>query len=215
MKSENETILLRDKEIEPTDEVLENALGKKLFTIYQELIQIFTDEFSLELQWRFYKDGKSWLCKVVYKKKTVLWLSVWENYIKTGFYFTEKTRNGVLELGMNEEDMMEDDGYGIDVLDSVSADFDIDGDGISSKIDNVYGDGEGLDDLDLDIDFFSEPGIAPSKPGTKDPIIKPKTPPKRGPWTKPKTRPNPKAVREGDNMSKPKKRSFRKKGFYR
>jgi len=46
MKSENETILLRDKEIEPTYEVLENALGKELFTIYQELIQIFTDEFS-------------------------------------------------------------------------------------------------------------------------------------------------------------------------
>ena len=121
--------------------------------------------------------------------------------------------DGVLELGMNEEDMMEDDGYGIDVLDSVSADFDIDGDGIPSKIDGVYGDGEDLD-FDLDIEFFNEPGIAPSKPGTKDPIIKPKTPPKRGPWTKPKTRPNPKAVREGDNMSKP-KRSFRRKGFYK
>jgi hypothetical protein len=102
MKSENETIPLRDKEIEPTDEVLEKALGKELFAIYQELIQIFADEFSLDLQWRFYKDGKSWLCKVVYKKKTVLWLSVWENYIKTGFYFTEKTRNGVLELGIDE-----------------------------------------------------------------------------------------------------------------
>jgi len=125
--------------------------------------------------------------------------------------------DGVLELGMNEEDMMEDGGYGIDVLDSVSASFDIDGDGISSKIDNVYGDGEGLGDLDLDIDFFSEPGIAPSKPGTKDPIIKPKTPPKRGPWTKPKTRPNPKAVREGDNMSKPKPKTKRlsRKGFYK
>ncbi|MEE4256561.1 MAG: DUF3788 family protein [Bacteroidales bacterium] len=103
MKSENETILLRDKEIEPTDEVLENSLGKELFTIYQKLIQIFTDEFSLELQWRFYKDGKSWLCKVVYKKKTILWLSVWQNYIKTGFYFTEKTRNGVLELGIDKK----------------------------------------------------------------------------------------------------------------
>jgi len=101
MKSKNETILLRDKEIEPTDEVLENALGKELFTIYQEIVQIFTDEFSLVLHWRFYKDGKSWLCKVVYKKKTILWLSVWENYIQTAFYFTEKTRNGVLELGID------------------------------------------------------------------------------------------------------------------
>lgn len=102
MKSKNETLLLREKEIEPTDEVLENALGKELFAIYQEVIQTFTGEFSLEPQWRFYKDGKSWLCKVVYKKKTVLWLSVWENYIKTAFYFTEKTQNGVLELAIDE-----------------------------------------------------------------------------------------------------------------
>ncbi|MCU4166572.1 DUF3788 family protein [Carboxylicivirga caseinilyticus] len=95
MESNNETILLRDKDIEPTDAVLENALGKERFSIYQKLIKIFTNEYSLEPQWRYYKDGNAWLCKIVYKKKTILWLSVWENYIKTGFYFTEKTRLGV------------------------------------------------------------------------------------------------------------------------
>nr|WP_321408895.1 DUF3788 family protein [uncultured Carboxylicivirga sp.] len=103
MESNNETILLRDKDIEPTDTVLENALGKERFRIYQELIKIFTDEYSLEPQWRYYKDGNAWLCKVVYKKKTILWLSVWENYIKTGFYFTEKTGIGVLELNIDKK----------------------------------------------------------------------------------------------------------------
>lgn len=103
MESDNETILLREKEIEPTNEVLENVLGKELFIIYQELIKIFTNEFSLEPQWQFYKDGNAWLCKVVYKKKTILWLSVWENYIKTGFYFTEQTGIGVLELNIDNK----------------------------------------------------------------------------------------------------------------
>lgn len=103
MKSDNEKILLREKEIEPTDKVLENALGKELFMIYREIIEMFTKEFSLEPQWRFYKDGKAWLCKVVHKKKTILWLSVWENYIKTGFYFTEKTGTGVLGLDIDTE----------------------------------------------------------------------------------------------------------------
>jgi hypothetical protein len=103
MKSNNETLLLREKEIEPTDKVLENALGKELFSIYQKIIKIFTDDFSLEPQWRFYNDGKAWLCKVVHKKKTILWLSVWEHYIKTGFYFTEKTRNGVFELNIDNK----------------------------------------------------------------------------------------------------------------
>ena len=103
MESNNETLLLREKEIEPTNEVLENVLDKELFIIYQELIKIFTDEFSLEPQWQFYKDGNAWLCKVVYKKKTILWLSIWENYIKTGFYFTEKTGIGVLELDIDNK----------------------------------------------------------------------------------------------------------------
>jgi hypothetical protein len=103
MESNNEILLLREKEIEPTDKVLENALGKELFIIYQEIIRIFINEFSLEPQWQFYKDGKAWLCKVVYKKKTILWLSIWENYIKTGFYFTEKTGTGVLELDIDSK----------------------------------------------------------------------------------------------------------------
>ena len=103
MESDTEKILLRDKEIEPSNEVLENVLGKELFNIYQEIIKIFADEFSLEPQWQFYKDGNAWLCKVVDKKKTILWLSVWENYIKTGFYFTEKTGTGVLGLDIDNQ----------------------------------------------------------------------------------------------------------------
>ena len=42
------------------------------------------------------------LCKVVYKKKTVFWLSILKKYIKTTFYFTDKTRQGALELAINE-----------------------------------------------------------------------------------------------------------------
>jgi len=103
MGPDKETILLREKEIEPTNVVLEKVLGKELFIIYQELIKILTDEFNLEPQWQFYKDGNAWLCKVVFKKKTILWVSIWEMYIKTGFYFTEKTGKGVLELDIDSK----------------------------------------------------------------------------------------------------------------
>jgi hypothetical protein len=103
MESNNEMLLLREKEMEPTDKVLQNVLGKERFIIYQEIMKTFTDEFSLEPQWQFYKDGNAWLCKVVYKKKTILWLSIWENYIKTGFYFTDKTGIGVLELDIDNK----------------------------------------------------------------------------------------------------------------
>ena len=99
-----ENILLRDSKVNPTNEILENALGKDIFRVYEELIKIITDvEFELKPEWNFYKDGKAWLCKVNYKKKTVFWLSIWEKYIKTGFYFTEKTRSGILSLQISEK----------------------------------------------------------------------------------------------------------------
>jgi hypothetical protein len=103
-----ENLLLRDSGINPTNEVLENALGKDIFLVYEDLIEIITNvEFELKPEWNFYKDGKAWLCKVTYKKKTVFWLSIWEQHIKTGFYFTEKTRLGIFNLQINEKIMQD------------------------------------------------------------------------------------------------------------
>ena len=83
---------------------MENALGKKVFAVYEKLIKAITSaEFELAPEWNYYKDGKAWLCKVIYKKKTVFWLSAWENHIKTSFYFTEKTRTGIFELAIDEK----------------------------------------------------------------------------------------------------------------
>jgi len=147
-----------------------------------------------------------------------------------------------LDMDADGDDMlddvtfMEDDGYGVDVLDSVSGTFDMDKDGIPAHIDNIHGDGEEVDimnyfddndtktkdmsakNLGLDIEYFSgQPSESPN-PGVAEPAVRPTTTPKetpkRGPWTTPKTKPNPKAVKEGDDMSKP-KRSFRRIGGYR
>jgi len=99
-----ENLLLRDSEINPTNEVLEKALGKDIFQVYETLIKTITNvEFELKPEWNFYKDGKAWLCKVTYKNKTIFWLSIWEKCIKTGFYFTEKTRLGIFSLQINKK----------------------------------------------------------------------------------------------------------------
>lgn len=90
-----ETMLLRDKQITPEDNVLMAALGES-YPAYAGLMKTVTgDEYGLLPQWNYYNDGKAWLCKVVFKKKTVFWLSVWDGYFKAGFYFTEKTGSGI------------------------------------------------------------------------------------------------------------------------
>lgn len=103
MNNENQIMLLRDSAIEPTEQVLKDALGEESFAIYQGLLDIITSEFGLEYEWRYYKDGKAWLFKGVHKKKTIFWLSAWEGFIKTNFIFTEKTRSGISDLLINNK----------------------------------------------------------------------------------------------------------------
>jgi hypothetical protein len=98
-----ETRLLREKEVYPNNEVLEKALGES-FLAFNELMETISNEkYALVPDWRYYKDGKSWLCKVSNKKKTVCWISVWNKFFKAGFYFTEKTRLGINELNIENK----------------------------------------------------------------------------------------------------------------
>ena len=94
--------LLIDQDIFPTREVLKKVLGES-YEAFDELTRSITDsESGLKMEWRYYKDGKAWLCKTTDIKKTIFWLSVWDKYFKTTFYFTEKTRPGILALDIDE-----------------------------------------------------------------------------------------------------------------
>ena len=61
-----------------------------------------SEEFKLIPNWRYYKDGKAWFCKITLKKKTVLWLSVWSDCFKVAFYFTEKSGAGIPGLKIDD-----------------------------------------------------------------------------------------------------------------
>ncbi len=91
-------IQLKNPELYPNKEVLENVLQED-YPLYTQFMEAITGPgLELSYTWNYYKDGKVWLCKVCHKKKTVLWLSVWEGFFKTSFYFTEKTIGGIAEL---------------------------------------------------------------------------------------------------------------------
>ncbi|MBP8304599.1 MAG: DUF3788 family protein [Phycisphaerae bacterium] len=81
---------LNDPEAYPDEEVLRRALGraKPAWDAFQGFI---ADRHpSLSGQWRYYRDGKSWLYKLTNKKQTVCWISVYPNAFKTAFYFPDR-----------------------------------------------------------------------------------------------------------------------------
>ncbi len=93
--------LLKNPELYPDEKYLGEILQAGLFNTYLEFIRKLTD-LGLAWEWRYYNDGKAWLCKVTFKKKTVAWVSLWADFIKAGFYFTEKNREGILSLDISQ-----------------------------------------------------------------------------------------------------------------
>ena len=98
-----ETQLLKDPGIFPSKEVLKDVLGEVYPVLEALKAQVTQSDFALTLDWRYYNDGKSWLCKVCHKKKTVFWLSVWEGCFKTTFFFLERHVEGIAALDISEQ----------------------------------------------------------------------------------------------------------------
>lgn len=81
---------LNDKDEYPDDNVLSRYLGKvkETWDSFNDFLKESYPSFTGE--WRYYKDGKSWLYKLTKKKKTISWISVYHNKFKTTFYLPDK-----------------------------------------------------------------------------------------------------------------------------
>jgi hypothetical protein len=100
MKEETLRQLLRDPEQKPDEALFRSILDPTLFRVLEKTLQSLADA-GIDLEWRYYKDSKAWQGKAAYRKKTVVWISLWENLVKAGFYFTQKTRPEVLDLPLS------------------------------------------------------------------------------------------------------------------
>jgi len=103
--SKVEKQLLRDPDVEPTNEVIAKALGDANLA-YLKLIDELK-RHDIQVEWRYYTDGKAWLSKGIYrstgvrggkKEITVFWLSIWEGFFRVTVYVPEKYREAVLAL---------------------------------------------------------------------------------------------------------------------
>lgn len=94
---------LNDKEEYPDDTVLSRCLGKvkETWDSFMNFIEENYPSFSGE--WRYYKDGKSWLYKLTKKKKTISWISVYDKKFKTTFYFSDKAEDLIKKSKLKKE----------------------------------------------------------------------------------------------------------------
>ena len=78
---------LDDPDTYPDAEVLAGHLGSRSSLWDAFTRTVGTGHAGMSMQWKYYRDGHRWLCRVLAKKKTMCWISVWPGYFKVTFYF--------------------------------------------------------------------------------------------------------------------------------
>lgn len=88
--SEIDNILFSDKEIYPSDDLIFNIIGQKK-SLWVTLMKHMSDTcIDSKGEWNYYNDGKRWLYKHIWKKKTVFWLTIIENTFMVTFWFPDR-----------------------------------------------------------------------------------------------------------------------------
>jgi hypothetical protein len=100
MESVN-NIELSDKSVYPDETVLKGVLGRS-YPSYCALLELFNRN-EMHYEWRYYMDGKAWLCKVQKKKRTIVWMSAWKGFMKATIYIPEKHLDSVYALPILKE----------------------------------------------------------------------------------------------------------------
>jgi Protein of unknown function (DUF3788) len=88
--AQKESLLLSDNSIIPTDEYIFSIIGdKKKF--WESIMSYMRDNYKDSSGgWNYYNDGKRWLFKMIFKKKTTFWISVVEDTFRVTLWFSDK-----------------------------------------------------------------------------------------------------------------------------
>ena len=92
-------LALTNKDQYPDSEILEAVLEKS-FPLYQRTVQALSAD-DIQITWNYYNDGKAWMGKLLWKKKNLGWLHIYNGLFKITIYFTEKHRSGIEVLYIN------------------------------------------------------------------------------------------------------------------
>ncbi|NLK64396.1 MAG: DUF3788 family protein [Tissierellia bacterium] len=89
---------------------MEKALGEANSPYVKFIKELASHD--IQLKWNYYKDGKAWLAKGLYKwtgvrggqkETTVFWLSIWDGFFKATIYIPEKVRADAYSLPLDDE----------------------------------------------------------------------------------------------------------------
>jgi len=108
--NDHENLQLREPEVTPTRELLEQILGDS-YAAY-ETFQEALPGLEMEQEWQWYTPYKAWFAKGQHfwvtprgarKEKNLYWLYIYDGYFSVAVWFKEKNRTEVLRADISEK----------------------------------------------------------------------------------------------------------------
>ncbi len=98
---EEEIFKLADKDVIPEDDFIFSIIGEKK-TLWLTLMAWVSENYKGSSGgWNYYNDGKQWIFKMVYKKKTLFWSSLLKGTFRVTFYFGDKAEPFIEASNLN------------------------------------------------------------------------------------------------------------------
>lgn len=97
-----EQFVLSDPGVNPDDKVIHSHL-KVEDAKRKDILKYMSEKYQGSAgEWRFYNDGKQWLFKMQYKKKTVFWMAILDGAFRITFYFGGKAEQEILKSNLTD-----------------------------------------------------------------------------------------------------------------
>jgi len=98
-----EPIVLVDKTIKPTDEIVFSIIGEKSI-LWQEIMNyLYGHHTDITEEWNFYNDGKAWLFRTLKKKKTIFWIGVIKDTFRISFFLANKAEAFIEQSDLSDK----------------------------------------------------------------------------------------------------------------
>lgn len=97
-----EEYALGDPAVFPDDSLVSSLIGEQK-NHWDTIINYLSANYTgSETVWNYYNDGKQWLFRALYRKKTVFWAAVLKNDFRITFYFGDRAEPVIMQADLPE-----------------------------------------------------------------------------------------------------------------
>jgi hypothetical protein len=101
--SDSEHIKLSDGNIKPDDKLILSVIGDKM-RYWKEIMEYLNEKYSgASGDWNYYNDGKQWVFKMTWKKKTIFWIVLVKESFRVTFYFGDKAEEHIFSADIPQK----------------------------------------------------------------------------------------------------------------